>query len=217
MSTTAAVPVHVCERFGLEHRTPDGGAACTSHSKRPPHKCCTRYPSPGLSVCAAHGARSPQAKVAQRRNLANAEARASLAEVEVVPVGDPLDALAELAAEAWAWKGHLADMVGELRDQYRFVDEDSMGRRTEQLDARVALFERAMDRCQKFLSDWVRLGFEDRKVRVDEVRAGLLAVVLAGWARANGLDPESPGQLAILDRWLPVLDGAPAPIDVGEG
>lgn len=193
-----------CARCGLAHER------CVGHRKD--GKPCGRWPIKGGSVCVKHGAGAPQVKAAARRRLANAEAMASLAEVEVVPIGDPLDALSELAAEAWAWKGHLGDMVAGLRDQYRFVDEDKTGRRTEQLDARVALFERAMDRCQKFLADWVKLGFEKRKVRVDEIRAGLLAVAIAGVLRELGHDPEADVVLRVLDRWLPVLDGAPAPV-----
>lgn len=167
----------------------------------------------GAGCCKLHFGATPAHGTRARRMLANAAAMASLAEVEVVPIGDPLEALAELAAEAWAWKGHLADMVAQLKEQYRFTDD----KHTEQLDARVALLERAMDRCQKFLSDWVRLGFEDRKVRVDEARAAMVAVVLAGVLRDLGHDPESEGVLGVLDRWLPVLDGGPSPvIDVKE-
>jgi hypothetical protein len=217
-----------CPRCGLEHVAGCGGhvEACTECELRegcflaePCPRCggdvvltpCRNRPLTGLSVCGAHGGKTPRSQAARRRRLAEAEALASLADVEVVPVGDPLDALAQLAAEALAFKDHLAAHVAELGKDYRFTSEDAMRRETEQLDARVGLYERAMDRCQRFLSDWVRLGFEDRKVRVDEVRAGLLAVALAGVLRELGHDPESAGVLAVLDRWLPVLDGLPAP------
>ena len=146
--------------------------------------------------------------------MAEAAALASLADVEVVPLGDPIDELAELAARAKAWMEHLANHVSELGKMYRFEDEDSFGRRTEQLDARVALLERAMDRLQKFLVDNVKLNLEDRKVQLDEVRAALMAVALAGVLRELGHDPESDAVLAVLDRWLPVLDGAPAPVAI---
>lgn len=195
-----------CARCGQVH------PKCAGHKRG--GAPCGRWPIAGGEVCPTHGGSAPQVKAAAARRLAQAKAAASLADVEVVPIGDPLDALAQLAAEAMAWKNHLADTVAGLQAAYRFTDDKS----SEQLDARVALFERSMDRCQKFLSDWVRLGFEERKVRVDEVRAGLLAAVLMGVLRELGHDPQAPSVLEVLDRWLPVLDGHAEPVLIlGEG
>lgn len=182
---------------------------CSAHVRGRP---CRRSPMAGQRVCSTHGGRAPQNIAAARRRLAQAEALASLAEVEVVPIGDPVDELVELAAKAKAWMEHMANHVSELGKLYRFTDEDSFGRATEQLDARVAVLERAMDRLERFLTNLVKLGLEDRKVRLDELRAGLVAVVLAGVLRELGHDPEADGVLVVLDRWLPVLDGAAPPV-----
>lgn len=188
------------------------GTPCAQCGGEVVERACRNAPVNGSGVCRNHGAGAPQVKAEARRTLATAAALRKLQDVEIVPIGDPIDALAEVAAWARAWMLQMAQMVNEL-SEYRFTDEKG----AEHLDARVALLERAADRLQKFLKDWVSLGFEERKVRVDEIRAGLLAVVLAGVLRDLGHDPEAEVVLGVLDRWLPVLDGAPAPvIDVKE-
>lgn len=207
MSATPTRPLKACDRCGLTH-----DAGCTGHvdledgSIRP----CRRPPIRGGSVCRSHGGAAPQVKAAAQRRLAAEEARRSLAEVGVSPIDDPLDALGELASEAWALKDHFAAVVAQLRDQYRFTDDKG----AEHLDARVALYERAMDRCQRFLSDWVRLGFEERKARLDDARAELVRVVLRGVLGELGHQLEEPAVRTGLERWLPVLDGAPPPAPV---
>lgn len=188
-----------CERCGQAH------TKCTAHTRA--GNPCRQNPVTGMTVCRMHGGSSPQARKAANRRMARAAVERSLADVEVIPVGDPLEALADLAAEAVAWKGHLADVVAELRDQYRFTDQKG----SENLDARVALFERAMDRCHKFLSDWVRLGFEERKAQLDDARALLVRTVLIGVLTELGHEIDTPATHDTLARWLPVLDGEPPP------
>lgn len=193
-----------CATCGSTH--PRG---CVGHvdEEGSPLRPCSNWPMRGGTVCHAHGGRAPQVRRAAERRLAEHAARASLADVVVDPIDNPLDKLAELAAEAWALKGHFADVVAQLRDQYRFTDDKG----AEHLDARVVLLERAMDRCQKFLADWVRLGFEERKARLDDARAQLVRVAIAGVLGELGLAVEAPGVRGALERWLPVLDGAPPP------
>ncbi len=188
-----------CDRCGQPH------PRCKAHTRA--GNPCRQPPMAGQRVCRMHGGKSPQAQTAATRRLAEAVAARTIADVIVTPVDNPLDALAELAAEAVAWKSHLANIVAELRDQYRFTDDKN----AENLDARVALFERAMDRCQKYLSDWVRLGYEERKARLDDARALLVATVIQGVLTELGHQVDDESTLTALDRWLPVLDGKSPP------
>lgn len=145
---------------------------CTARSSRTGEQC-KAWAIRGGTVCSVHGGRAPQVRRAAARRLAAAEAAKSIADIDVTPIDNPLVALAELAAEAAAWKQHMADTVAQLRDQYRFIDDKG----AEHLDARVALLERAMDRLQRYLVDWVRLGFDERKIAMDEALTNHVAAV----------------------------------------
>lgn len=177
-----------------------------------PLRPCGRYPLRGATVCTSHGGRAPQVRAAAARRLAEREALKRLDEVEIRPIGNPIRAYADLAAEVVTWKSQMAQMVNEL-DEYRFTDDKG----AEHLDARVALFERAMDRCEKVLGNWVRLGLEERRVQLEEREAELVRTVLVGVITGLGLTLEDPLVRRLLEGWLPVLDGAAPPVlDVEE-
>lgn len=202
----AQVPIgRPCERCEQVHDP----RKCTGHvdledgTLRP----CGRFPLRGASVCTSHGI-TKAGRAAAARRLAEGEARKSIADVVVEPVANPLDKLAELAAEQLAWKDHLANVVADLKASYRFTDDKG----AEHLDARVRLYVDAMGMAQKFLSDWVRLGFEERRVRLEEARAELVRAVLVGVITGLGHRLEDELVRQLLERWLPVLDGEPVPV-----
>lgn len=194
-----------CDQCGHVH------AKCIRHRKHRDDDGnlvpCGGSPMRGQDVCRMHGGSSPQAKAAAARRLARQEAVATLAQVEVVPVGDPLDALAQVASEAVALKDHFANLVAELGKTMAFTDR--LGE--QKLDARVALYERALDRAHRFLADWVRLGFEDRKVQLDEIRTARVVAFVRGVLADHGIAIEDDRTRQILRTWQPVLDGDPPP------
>lgn len=183
-----------CERCGQIHER------CKAHTRA--GNPCKQPPMAGQRVCRMHGGKQPAAMAKAARRLAEERVAATIADVVVHPIDNPLDELAALTAEAKAWKQHLANAVAEL-SSYRFTDDKG----GEQLNAYVALLERAMDRLQKYLTDWARLGFEERKARLDDARAALVATVIQGVLTELGHPVDDDHTITALDRWLPVLDG----------
>lgn len=108
------------------------------------------------------------------RRLAEDAVRRSLDQVEVREITDPIAELTRMAGEVVAWKDALASHVAALKHSYRFTDDKG----AEHLDARVALYERAMDRARQFLETWVKLGLEERLVRVSEMQAAKVASIV---------------------------------------
>lgn len=153
---------------------------CTATSNATGNRC-RRSAILGGTVCYVHGGRAPQVKAAAERRLAEAAVVRRLDEYGITPIGSPLEALSRLAEEAVALKDVLAQRVAALDDMRYRSDQG-----TEQLRAEVALYERAMDRAGRFLTDWVKLGFDDRMVRVHEVQAAALVAVI----QALLADPE---------------------------
>lgn len=197
--------IPICDVCSKRHVTVFGTVSCVEHIRSAMHLPCHAAPVRGLVKCQAHTTRKAIRKVKQ--TAAEARAAKSLHAVGINPIGNPIDELATLAAEILAVKDHFADVVGELRDQLRFTDDKG----AEQLDARVALYERALDRSQKVLTDLARVGFEEQKLRLDEQRAALVFVFIHGLLTELGLSFDDVTVRLALERWSPVLDGDEQP------
>lgn len=188
---------------------------CNSPKKQGPGRCRKPAgwgtPHLGVGACKMHLGNSPSHVRAGRRMLAERGAARSLAEVGYEPVEDPYATLADVAGRAVAMSEHFANRVAEL-DEYRYRSDVD----TEQLRAELTLLKDFMSMAGKMAADLARLGFEDRKVRVDEATAGMLVACMTAMLRHLGHDPEQI--IETLDLFLPMLDGQPAPavIDVRE-
>jgi hypothetical protein len=178
---------------------------------------CEAYAVTGAKVCSAHGGRAPQVKEAARRRSLERQAAAELARLDVTPLEDPLSELALLAAQIVAWKNMMAERVNALTS-LRYEGEGS----GEQLRAEVALWERALDRCERVLTAMARLNIDERLTEISEIRAhqiiSFLTAVLARFgipddehalaaiegmfAEARGRDDGLPGRREIeAPRW----------------
>lgn len=155
---------------------------CTATSGRTGQPC--RKPAIlGGTVCATHGGSAPQVRAAANRNLVDQAATKELAHAEVKPLGDPIVALGDLAAESLAiLEVAKANAVGAA------VDSAWMG-----------MLERSMERAGKLLEVCGRLGLEERRVRLEEDKLDMLAAVMRrAWAEL-GHDPEDPAVQSALD------------------
>ncbi|MFI6296843.1 hypothetical protein ACIBEJ_35000 [Nonomuraea sp. NPDC050790] len=149
---------------------------------------CNNYAINGGMVCHAHGGRAKQVKAKAAERAAEDKVRAALARMDVDPVADPLTELAKIAGQVVAWKDTLADKVNEL-SSLRYSTENG-----EQLRAEVALFERALDRCEKFLSAMARLNIDERLARISERQADVIIKAITATLAERGLSAEEQAE-----------------------
>jgi len=145
---------------------------CSGH--RTDGEPCGAWAINGGKVCVAHGGRAPQVKAKASRVVAERKAEKLLAGIsDYEPVTDALGELQRLAGRALRWLDVLEGIVEELQ-RIRYTSE------TEQIDGRVIVFERAMDRAGKFLADLARLGIDERMAKLNEAQARLVNEVIRG-------------------------------------
>ncbi len=153
-------------------------------SRRTNGEPCRAYAIDGGKVCSAHGGRAPQVKAKAARVVAERKAEALLAGIsDYEPVTDALGELQRLAGRALRWLDVLEGIVEELQ-RIRYSSE------TEQIDGRVIVFERAMDRAGKFLADLARLGIDERMAKLNEAQAQIIGEVIRGVLADIGLSAE---------------------------
>jgi hypothetical protein len=160
---------------GFEERLPDGKPRCWGRSKKTGGQC--KQPSAtGQHICRYHGANAPQNRKAAERRVAEAEleagVRRQLAYTNVVPVDNPLTALAELAGQVVAFKDALVGRVNAL-SEIRYQAGSG-----EQIRAEIVLYERALDRCNTVLTNMGRLNIDERLAKVTEQQAEKLVSII---------------------------------------
>lgn len=148
-------------------------------------------PHPGVGRCRFHGGSSPNAVKAGAVALVERDVRELFGKIapEIVPVDNPLAAYAELAGRVLAWMQLMDDLLGELRQP------GYMHRKAgEQIEAKVQLYERAMDRANVVLGSYARLRIDERLAEITEkqkltviraIEAGLDEAGISDEARAD--------------------------------
>jgi len=151
---------------------------------------CTQWAMAGQTRCKQHGGKTPSHLRAGARRIAEQRAAKSIqrAGVDVAAVSDPVSVLRSLASEALALKEFFKQRVDALSEM-RYQSGSG-----EQTRAELLLFERALDRSQKFANDLARLGISERHVQVDEARVVLIAAVLQRVLEAPELRLDSSQQ-----------------------
>jgi hypothetical protein len=123
----------------------------------------------GTGSCRLHCGSTATVSRGAHRQAAESRAHALVAAEGLEPVADPVAVMTLLAAESVALVGAFRTMVAGL-DGLRYSTGTG-----EQLRAEVGLYERALDRAEKFVNNLARLGLEERVVRVTEAQAAALA------------------------------------------
>jgi len=133
-------------------------------------------------------------RAAANRRLVEQAATRELAKVEVEPIGDPVVALAELAAELRA---------GAEVAKAQAVDKGAPD------SAWMAFYERQVDRLGRVLEACGRLGLEERRVHLEEAKLDMLAAVMRrAWAEL-GHDQDDPRVQDALDVAYREVGGEP--------
>ena len=128
---------------------------------------------PGAGRCRKHFGSSPNGRKAAERERTEAEARKLLDGIgEYDPFTDPVGQLRRLAGRAVRWLDVLESIIVDL-ERLRYSTKTA-----EQIDGRIVVFERAMDRCSAILQGLARLNLDERAVRVEEAQVALLAGAL---------------------------------------
>lgn len=161
----------------------DESRRCTATSKQTGNRC-GRAAIPGGTVCNFHGGKAPQTIAVAQRRLVEQQATRELAKIEVVPIGDPVVALAEVAAE--------------LRAGYEVAKAQAVDKGAPD-SAWMAFYERQVDRLSRVLEACGRLGLEERRVKLEEDKLDLLARVMVVFLSRRGIDADLPDVQADLE------------------
>lgn len=146
---------------------------------RPEHPCvkcggdvivrpCQLWRVPGTTACVKHGSGHPAAKKAGRQRIARGQAAKTLRDVEVVPLGDPLEELANMAARIVALEQHAADQAAEA----------AADGKTEQAAAMADVHRGLVRDAGKLLERCARLNVEGRRTEALVAQAQTLARIV---------------------------------------
>lgn len=178
-----------CEKCGQAHVNRNGDAnACVGHKRAEDGTLtpCRNFPRRGATVCAYHGANTPQARAAAEARLAEQEATKQVKTLGLALDITPTDAL--LQEVQWT-AGH----VQWLREKVQEIDEHELvwGKTrvkeggedrgvTEEAKPNVwlALYQSERDHLVKVCSAALRAGVEERKVRLAESQGDLVVAVI---------------------------------------
>jgi hypothetical protein len=112
-----------------------------------------------------HGGSSPQVAAAARTRLVEAQATRQLRAEGYEPTVNPVEELLSLGAEVTALKNVLRARVADLPDP-EWVTTSKLA--VEDVRAVVSAYERAPDRCERTLTNMLRLDLDARRVQLAE-------------------------------------------------
>lgn len=195
--------VSPCPTCNQPHVTRRGGQACTGHISGGAHperkgEACTNDPMTGQKVCGSHGGRNKNAKAAGKARASEEKAREMAARWSVPIETSPTDAILDRIR---AFAGHVAF----YKEQVDKLDTDAMvfgvTKQTDHDvvvgDGKSAKLEKAQDEVReaapnvwiqlyndasrdlvKFSAEALRIGIEERRVRMAERDGALVADVI---------------------------------------
>jgi hypothetical protein len=138
----------------------------------------------GFGRCSRHAGNSPGVRKNAIALQVVSQAKRELKKLDIEPVNDPLTELARVTGEVVVWKDLMGRRVNEIAEaEWRYKDEKG----AEQVRAELVLWERALDRCERFLTAMARLNIDERLARIDEKQAEIIIKAVQAVLRDMGL------------------------------
>ena len=153
----------------------DDSRRCTGTSRQSGEQC-RRARCEGLDKCSLHCGLSEadrERAAGEHRLMSRSERMIKARYEDADPVTNPLEVVQRLSRVALLWLEHATDLMEGLNGTFRYEGK----LKGEQLRSEVALFERAMDRAQKFSMDLIKADIDKRCVRIQESVARAVATV----------------------------------------
>lgn len=161
---------------------------CTA-TKKGTNRRCTQWAIRGGTVCRYHGGNSPvvQAKAQERLAAKEIERSAAkrVAHLGLEPVEDPLLELSKLASAKLATVEAYGARVNAIND-VEMID----AKNAPHIRAAVELYERATGDAYRMLESLVKLGYGERKLRLEEAQALVIHGILRKVIQGLGLTAE---------------------------
>lgn len=170
---------------------------CLGHSKRD-GKHCGDAAAIGHTVCRRHGARTPQAKAAAERRIADDAARRAAAVYGLPIEVDPHEALLQ---ELHRTAGHVAWLGAELE---ALPSKGFLYQRTKdgwRPAAQVEVYQAERKHLASVAAACLKAGVEERRVQIAQQQADVLVTVLRGVLSDLGV-ADHPDVSAVVGRHL---------------
>lgn len=149
---------------------------------------CKNAPVTDATRCRMHGGKTPRAQARAAQIGIERQARKALADFDLEPVTNPLEALQQHAAEVMSLRDYLRDQVSRL-EALRY--EGGSG---EQVRAELAAYQAALRDTTAVLTAMARLDLDDRIVkintRISEQQAELVVQAIRATLAALNLSAE---------------------------
>jgi hypothetical protein len=141
---------------------------------------------PGIGACKLHGGCTPNHRKAAEIVRVEREAACQLRAEGYEPTVNPVEELLSLGAEVTALKDVLRGRVATLSDP-EWVTTSKLA--VEDVAAVVRAYERALDRCERTLTNMLRLDLEQRLIHLAERDAEMIwRAIGAGLAAIGASD-----------------------------
>lgn len=184
-------------------------ARCTGHSSQTGGPC-KAWAIKGGTVCTAHGGRAPQTKKKAAERVAEHEAELAVALYGLPREVDPHTALLE---ELWRTAGHVAwlrQRVAELDgEEQMYGPVGGGGESYPRAEAHIwiRLYQEERKHLASVARDCVRAGIEERRVKIAEQQAELIARLISGLLSDLGIDPKSAKARTVVRKHLSLVAG----------